>query len=398
MATFEYQALTSAGRMMTGTLESATREQAEALLAEMKLTVHSVEMSRQVRPRSRLGRSEFLLFNQQLASITKAGVPLERGLREVVADIESRAMRKHVADLAADLEAGTSIEEAFEKRRNLFPPLYGHIVQAGIRSGRLTEMLTSLNHHLEVSTRTRRIVFEAMAYPLVVLFLAAVMMTFVLAIVVPQMQPIYEDLSGSLPLPTQALLFLARNLGYLWLGAGAFIGVMVAAAGFLAGFPEGRRFKEAVRLRVPILGRVLHRSLLARLSDAMAMLVEAGCDMPACLRLASSATGSETMRMECEILAGHVERGENVIDGARLCRWIPALFAYSMQIGSQRNELQNNLHNLSDMYTRQIEMGQSQLQAILLPTMLLVVGGFIFAAITAMFMPVIAMIQSMTSY
>jgi len=87
MATFKYNALTAGGRLMTGTIEAASSQEADKTLREMGLTVNSVEKGEPVRPRTAIGRNEFLLFNQQLASITKAGIPLERGLRELAQDI-----------------------------------------------------------------------------------------------------------------------------------------------------------------------------------------------------------------------------------------------------------------------------------------------------------------------
>lgn len=94
MATFEYNALTSAGRMMTGMIEAGSREQAGQLLKDMQLTVNEITKAKEKRPKTAIGRSEFLLFNQQLASITKTGIPLERGLREISADIGSRKNAK----------------------------------------------------------------------------------------------------------------------------------------------------------------------------------------------------------------------------------------------------------------------------------------------------------------
>ncbi|GAH66411.1 unnamed protein product, partial [marine sediment metagenome] len=171
MATFEYQALTPAGRLMTGTLEAGSREHATQILQEMQLTVNSVEKAKAAAPRTPIGRSEFLLFNQQLASIAQAGIPMEHGLRQIAGDVGSGRMRALIEGIADDLEAGKSIQEAVGARRAHLPALYARIVEAGVKTGRLGEMLTSLNRHLEVAGRTRRIVFEAALYPLVVLVL-----------------------------------------------------------------------------------------------------------------------------------------------------------------------------------------------------------------------------------
>ena len=160
MATFTYEALTASGRLMQGTLEAGSPDEVGQVLGQMQLKVNSIQRAAPVRPKGLVGRNEFLLFNQQLASITKAGIPLERGLRELAADVASPRMRQLVQEVAADLEGGLTIDQAFEKRPRQFPPLYGRIIKAGVQTGRLPEMLTNLNRHLELSGQTRRIVLN----------------------------------------------------------------------------------------------------------------------------------------------------------------------------------------------------------------------------------------------
>ena len=150
---------------MTGTLEATSSDQATELLTEMNLTVNEITKAKQKPPKTHVGRSEFVLFNQQLESITKAGIPLEKGLRELAKDVSSPAMSRLIKDVVYDLEQGVPIEKAIEKRQRSFPPLYSKIISAGSKTGRLSEMLTALNRHLELSTKTRRIVTESMAYP-----------------------------------------------------------------------------------------------------------------------------------------------------------------------------------------------------------------------------------------
>ena len=120
MAIFQYNALTEGGRLMRGTIEAASPEQASQLLQDMKLTVNEVEKSKETVPQSSVGRSEFLLFNQQLASITKAGIPLENGLRHLARDAGSRRMRKLIESIVDEMESGLTIDQAVERRKNDF--------------------------------------------------------------------------------------------------------------------------------------------------------------------------------------------------------------------------------------------------------------------------------------
>ena len=399
MATFEYNALTSAGRLMKGTIEAGTHQEASDLLKQMQLVVNSVEEAKAAKPKTAIGRNEFVLFNQQLASITKAGIPLERGLRELAGDIQSRSMRRLVDAIADELEAGVSIEQAFEKRQKHFPPLYGRILKAGVETGRLSEMLTSLNRHLEMATQTRRIIFEAMTYPAVILVLASIILTGVFMFIIPQFGTALEEMTEGSELPALTRLFLnmAQNIVPLWITVGLVIAAIVALFIMLSTFPAGRRFKESLLLKMAVIGRVYHSSMLSRMAEAMAIMVAAGSDMPVSLRLSSGSTGSEKLILESEALASRVEQGDNILEAGQFCRMIPKLFLYSIQLGTQRNELQDNLYSLGQMYAEQARCGQARLQAVLLPVMLIGVGCFLAMTILAMFLPMISIIMSLSA-
>jgi type II secretory pathway component PulF len=398
MSLFQYHALTGAGRLMKGTIEAGSPEEATQVLQKMELNVSLLEKAKPERLRTAVGRNEFLLFNQQLASITKAGVPLERGLRELSRDIASKSMRRLIADIATDLEAGVPIEEAFGKREKQFPPLYGRILKAGVETGRLSEMLTSLNRHLELAGHTRRIVFEAVSYPLVILTLGAIIITGVFRFVIPQFKPVLEEMVGGRLNPlTRGVLGLADHIVSFWLSVGVVIAIGIVGLTAIASTPMGRRLREGLLLRVPVIGRLYLNSILSRMAEAMAVLVGAGCDIPEALRLGAVSSGSEKLLLDSEIVAGNVERGTNILEAGQGARLLPRLFLYSIQLGAQRNELQDNLYSLGEMHADQARVGQAHLQIVLLPLLLALIGGVIATAILAMFLPMIQVVSSLSS-
>ncbi len=398
MAVFQYQALTTAGRLMKGTIEAGSPDEAAATLKEMQLNVNALEKAKPEQPRTPVGRNEFLLFNQQLASITKAGVPLERGLRELAQDVSSRSMRQLIEDIAADLEKGVPIEEAFAKRESSFPPLYGRILKAGVETGRLSEMLTSLNRHLELAGHTRRIIFEAISYPAVILVLGSIILTGVFAFVIPGFGPILRELVGGHLSPvTVAVLRFSENIVLFWVIVAILIGILVFALTMLSSTPAGRRFRETMFLRLPVIGRLYYNSVLSRMAEAMAVLIGAGCDIPEALRLGAVSSGSGRLVLESEVAAQQIERGANILEAGQGMSMLPRLFLYSIQLGAQRNELQDNLYSLGEMYADQARIGQSRLQMILLPMMIVALGGVLAMAILAMFLPMIQVITSLSA-
>ena len=156
------------------------------------------------------------------------------------------------------------------------------------------------------------------------------------------------------------------------------------------------KIKESLLLQMPVIGRVYHSSVLGRIAEAMAMMVAAGCGMPACLRLASGASESEKLFLESDTLACQIERGENILEAGQFCEVIPRLFLYSIQLGTQRNELQDNLYSLGQMYAEQTRCRQTRLQMVLLPIMIVLVGAIIVVTVLAMFLPMIQIISGLS--
>lgn len=398
MALFEYRSCTPAGRLMSGTIEAADIEQARSSLNELGLQITELEQASRPAAPQPVGRNEFLMFNEQLASLTKAGIPLERGLRELAADAGSGKMKSLITGVADDLEQGMPIDQAVEKRQKFFPPLYGLILKSGIETGRLSEMLANLNRHLQIEQRTKRIVFEALCYPVVVLCLAAVLITAVFVIVVPTFAEILADMSegrAGLPSLTWAILNMAKHVWTFWLIVGVIIGVLVFFWMSLSTAAAGRRFKELCFIRLPLIGRVYKNGLLARLAEAMAVLINAGCTMDAAVELTGQSSSSELLKRDCSILAGQLREGFNILEAGMNCTVIPRLFLYSIQLGSQRNELKDNLNGLGQMYATKTLSLQSQLQTVLPPILIIGLGSIIGLIVLALFLPMVKMIEVM---
>ena len=395
MALFEYCTLTQNGRKMQGTLEAGSAEQAREILSEMNLNITELVQVRR-KEKANVGSDEFIVFNQQLAALTRAGIPLERGLRELAKDAATKGMTKLINAVADDLENGKSLEEAINARSSSFPPLYNCVLKAGIKSGNLSQMLVNLSSNLEMLKRTKRIVFEALAYPAIVLVIAAVIMTYVLVTIVPQFSATLDDMYSNdirrMPMMTHAFLEMSKHVWEFW-GYFVIFGVLAVFLWQMLRLSAwGKRMRERMILTTPILGRIYNASVMSMFSDAMTTLIQAGHELPSSLRLAGGATGSELVVREADIIAEGLESGNNVIESGGICKVISGLFLYSIQLGAQRNDLADNLASMSRMYNEQTVCMQSRLQSILLPAMLLFVGLFIGLGVLAMFLPMVSIV------
>ncbi|MEN8128238.1 MAG: type II secretion system F family protein [Planctomycetota bacterium] len=396
MALFEYRSVTAAGRLMTGTIEATDIEQAKASLGDLNLQVTELEKTKESAVPSSIGRNEFILFNEQLASLTKAGIPLEQGLRELAHDADSSKMRSLINDVANDLEQGTPIDKAVEKHQKNFPPLYGMILKSGVETGRLSEMLTNLNRHLQVEVRTKRIIIESLTYPAVVLILTALIITFLFVTVIPTFSEVLYDISGGragLPALTYFILSISRHVWDFWLVFGIVVAVVAFLWKSLSFTIMGRRTRERFFRSLPLVGRVFKNGLLARFSECMSVLVNAGCTLDDAVELSGQSSSSELLKQDCGTLAAQLKQGSNFLEAGMGCKTIPRLFLYSVQLGAQRNELKENLNSLGRMYAAKTFSLQSQMQALLMPLLIILLGGTVGTIIMAMFLPMVKMIQ-----
>jgi type IV pilus assembly protein PilC len=398
MALFEYRSVTTAGRLMTGTIEAADIEQAKASLDDLNLQVTELEKTKESAAPKSIGHNEFILFNEQLASLTKAGIPLEQGLRELAHDAGSSKMRALINDVANDLEQGLPIDQAVQKRQKDFPPLYGMILKSGVETGRLSEMLANLNRHLQVELRTKRIFIESLTYPAVVLVAAALIVSLLLLFVVPTFGEVLTDMSdgkAGLPFLTQFVLNMADHVRDFWL----VVGIVLAVAAFLwkslSVTPSGRRTKERFFRSMPLVGRVFNNGLMARFSECMSVLINAGCTLDDAAELSGRSSSSELLKQDCAILAAQLKQGANFLEAGMDCKTIPRLFLYSVQLGAQRNELKENLNSLGRMYAARTFSLQSQMQALLEPLLIIFLGGIVGMIVLAMFLPMVRTISVM---
>ncbi|MBN2842740.1 MAG: type II secretion system F family protein [Sedimentisphaerales bacterium] len=395
MSVFQYHALTRQGRLMKGTLEAADQQQAEQSLKDMNLDIQMLSKDNTARSHSVVGRSELLLFNQQLSAMAQSGIPLEKSIRHIAAEVATAGSRNLLMGIADDLEAGLPAEQVFEKRKGQFPVLYGRIVKAGIRTGRLSEMLVSLNRHLITAIQMRQTIIEAVTYPAVVAFVALIVLSWIIGYMVPTMRPIFADMGSEIPAITGFILSSPEYVKYVWLGLvvlGISIWLLVHIGKSNAAV---QRKLEWFYLHIPLVGRMYRFSGLSRLADALALLVNSGCDIPEALELAAETTGRSRLIRDCGIIAGRIRSGESLVEAGQGIEQLPGLFLYSAQLGIQRNELSDNLYSMSDMYQQQAKINCSRLSALLTPTLLVFLGLFIGFIVLSMFMPMVNMIEDL---
>ncbi|MCL2645531.1 MAG: type II secretion system F family protein [Phycisphaerales bacterium] len=397
LSQFAYEAQSPQGLTLRGTLEAESLAAATSQLQSLWLRVLSIQhVPEQAAPR-RLGVDDFVLFNQQLAHLTQAGLPVERGLRLIAADLRSGKLAAAANAVAADLERGLSLQEAFHQHANQFPDLYARLVDAGVKTGNLPGMLFAMGRHLELVKRVRFALWRVLTYPVMALVALAAVMLFVSMTVLPQLRDIYREFGGDdarLPLVTEWILAFGRYYPMILLVLGCMVVVIAAVLLLLRSSGRWGYFSDYVLLPMPVIGPVLKASLLARWCDGLRIGVASGLDLPQAIALTSDAMASPKLQQDARRLTTVIATGQK-FDQFR-SHLLPATVPAAIELSGQSGDLASTLAIITQMYEQQAEQRLKMIPVILTPVMMVVVVCGIGLTITALFMPLVKIITSLT--
>ncbi|MGN6368819.1 MAG: type II secretion system F family protein [Phycisphaerae bacterium] len=394
---FRYEAQSAAGETLRGTLEAASAADVQNRLAALNLRVLSVEPAPTIPAPSAaapLTPDDFLLFNQQLAHLTAAGLPVERGLRLIATDIKSGRLASAANDVAADLERGLPLKDAFDRHASRFPSLYARLIEAGVKAANLPAMLFNLGKHLELVYRLRRALWRTFSYPMAVAVVLALVLLYVSMVLVPMFTDIFNGFHVTIPALTR--FFLGFGAIYPQLFAAAVIAVALLLLLFWSMRITGRAglLVDSVGLRLPVIGRILRANLISRWCDSLRLGVEAGLDLPRAIDLATESTGSARLARETARLSDAVNAGQPLVNihSDLLPATVPAAF----ELASRAGDLPATLGMLSRMYEEQADQRLRTLPALFTPLLMIFVGGLLATTIIAMFLPLVRLIQAVS--
>ncbi len=397
MPWFEYEGLTPGGTAIAGRIEAAELERARENLAQMQIEVRTFREAAAPPTRAAsLSADDLVFFNEQLASLADAGIALDEGLAQLARDIESPRLRRWIDEVVEDLRRGVPLDQAIASREANLPILYSQVVRAGIETGELPATLLSLNQHLRLAGRTRRIVWEVASYPLVVAAFALIVVSGFFTQVVPHFKAILEDFGAALPHSTVLLLAVSDHYPMIMLVVALIVAVVVSLWHVLRFSSAGRAWRESILFAFPVIGGIHHASLVSRFLRAVSTTVGSGVPLPRAIRLGAQATGSIQLGRDAEQLAVEVEQGRSIFTANQSTRVIPPLFGFCVQVAVGRDVLPAAIAGLAQSYENRAIHAQSMLRVVLFPVLVIVVGGFLAFAVMALFLPLVNLINAVS--
>lgn len=341
---------------------------------------------------------DLIALNEQIAGMARAGLPLDQGLAAMAKEMGKGRLHKVTQALADDLRAGHPLQEALERQKNQVPPFYASLVAAGIRSGRIGEVLATLTVYAHTVANVRTTIREALFYPVTVMLVALVMFVGLGYFVLPQFEDIFKEFGMKLPAVSEILLTVLRHPMRCFVNPLLLIlFVLVVTRWQLRRTELGRCLWARFVYAVPILGTLLRSARLAAFTDLLAILVDHTVPLPEAFVLAGAATSDPLMAST----ARDVERGLSLgmplgatLRGRGL---VPEWVAWMVGLGEKRGTLGQTLHQIADVYRRQVEMRAALLRNVLPPFLIIVTAGlFVGVFACAVMLPMIKLLEGLS--
>jgi type IV pilus assembly protein PilC len=394
MALYTYRALDKQGEIVQDKLEGAGEMAVAHELRQQGLLVidvkeQSVGQKDILEPFKRIKLGDLVVFSRQLATMINAGLAIVRALYVLYEQTENPKLKDVVVAVRKDVEAGSSLSEALEKHPEVFSRLYVEMVKAGEIGGILDGVLLRVADQLERDQDLRRKVRSAITYPMVVLVLAILAASFMLIFIVPVFATMFQDLGGTLPLPTRITMAISYILTSIF-GVLVYAGMALAVVAFLRWkkSEKGRKVWGRAVLRIPAkIGDVVRKVALARFARTLATLGAAG--VPILQAIEITATSSGNWVVESSLLKSRdaIREGIPLYKPLEAEPVFPPMVTRMIAVGEQTGDIDGMLTKIAEFYESEVDAAVKALTSIIEPLMIVVVGGIVGAIVISMYLP-----------
>jgi type IV pilus assembly protein PilC len=337
--------------------------------------------------RQKIGTREFLVFNQELATLLKAGMPLVQSLDLLRLRVINPAFRAVLDDVHGKVKAGSALSEAFEAHAGQFPSVYTASLLAGERSGNLDAVLRRYVAYTKVVNTIRRKTISALVYPAILVSLSIVLVAIIVLKVVPAFSEFYSSFGSDLPLATRIIVDLSDTIrSDLPLILAGLLAVIVGITWWLRD-PARRVDLDRALLKIPMLGPIAAKFSTSQLARTLATLLGGGLPLVQSLAIASRSIGNRYVARELETVGQGVREGESFARALEARKVFPDVAVKMAEVGESTGALQDMLNSLADFFDEEIETNMERFITLVEPMLLVIMGIVIAGLLLALYMP-----------
>jgi general secretion pathway protein F len=404
MPVYDYTALDAKGKTLSGIIDAegaaAARQKIRAagnFPVKLKEVQDGATEKRERRELSlsryfkRIRPAEVTTMTRQLATLIGAGFTLVSAMETLIAQFPSPALKKTIAKIKNDIVEGSSFGDALDSFPNVFSPIYVNMVRAGETSGTLEIVLERLADITEKQEALKNRVVTAMIYPLLIMLIGLLIMSFLLIYVIPNITSIFTDMQQDLPLPTQILIGLSTAFkSYWWI-------LFVALVALLLGLQQirksekGRRWSDRVILKLPMAGGLTGKLAAAGFARTLGSLLDNGVSMLPSLDIVKNIVGNVHIAEAIDAVALEVGKGQPLGREMEATGVFPPIAVQMVQVGEQSGDLEKMLAKVADVFEKEVETTVMRMTALLEPIMVLIMAVMVLFIVLSIFLPILEM-------
>ncbi|MEJ6553850.1 type II secretion system F family protein [Microbacterium esteraromaticum] len=396
---YTYRAVgASGGAVVKGSMEAAS---ASAVISKLRAQgLHPLEVA----PTSKTGLNQEIpwfekrvklddlaVLTNQLAGLINAGLPLLRALAVLIEQTDNKKLVSALTAVHADIEGGKAFSAALGMHPDVFPPLMISLVRVGETGGFLGDALESVAKSYRSDVELQQKIKSALTYPIIVLIIAALGVTAMLTFIVPIFENMFASMGGELPLPTQILVVLSRNM--LWI-------LPLMAVLIIVGVVWYRRVKDTdsfrgnvdpIKLKMPIFGTLITKIAVARFARNLSMMLNAGVPLLQALEIVGKAANNRAIEVALADVAVSISQGRSFALPLSRAQVFPPLVAQMVSVGEEAGTLPEMLESIADFFEAEVNTASEQLTATIEPILITLLGIVIGGMVISLYMPIFGM-------
>lgn len=347
----------------------------------------------------RIKPKQLMVFTRQLATLVDAGLPLLRGLRILLKQEKTPALRNALTGMGESVEGGSTFSEALAQFPKLFDNLFVNMVKAGEAGGVLEQVLARLAESLEKSEKIKAKVKSAMVYPIVVLVAAIGILVFLMIYIIPKFATIFDELLGGKALPplTQFVINLSNVIAHRWimLIVGVFVIIIVMKA--IRASKQGRFALDALKLKMPLFGSLFKKYAVSRFARTLGTLMTAGVPILQALNIVRDTAGNGVIANAIQGVHDNVKEGESMSMPLEASGVFPGMVVSMVDVGEETGALPEMLLRVADNYDDEVDTAVEGMTSVIEPIMLVLLALIIGTIVIAMFVPLISIVSGMAT-
>lgn len=400
MNSYQYSAKDTKGQSITGIVQAASEAEVADILHRKDMVVVSIAAAKTSVLKPKVGDKkvkldDLVIFSRQLATMIDAGIPLVNALGILAEQIENENLRGIIGNVRGDIEAGVSFCDALAKHPAVFSDLFVNMAKAGEASGMLNEILDRLATFMEKQAALNRKITSSLVYPAVVVCMAIIITALLLLKVVPTFKGIFDSLGGTLPMPTQILIFASDLLRKYFLYTILGLGFGIYLFKNYLKTPRGRYKFDRQILRLPVFGPLLSKLAVAKFSRTFSTLVKSGVSILSALEIVSKTSGNKVVEEAVVNCSKSVRNGEPISKPLAKSGVFPPMVTRMISVGEQTGQLEKMLSKIADFYDDQVDSAASALTSMIEPLVIAFLGIVIGGIVIALFLPIFKISQLM---